>query len=202
MFVSLAFPLFNSDIEKIVDVHIDVPPESSIGDVLQKLLERPDVPDGTRLRMLALAKCQIIRVLGEDESIGVHAGLEVRVEFVPEHQFDMSGGFLMKCAYSHSFKYPPNGCFGRPFLLRIDTDEPFDLTQCKIDSLIGKDFGDLQYQLDGGPNFSPQRFCILGDGAILSALPLTSAATLYIMVTPQALYALARRLPQRSLKIG
>jgi hypothetical protein len=114
----------------------------------------------------------------------------------------MSGGFLMKCASSHSFRYPPNGCFGRPFLLRIDADEPFELTQRKIDSLIGQNFGDLQYLLDGEPNFSPQRFCTLTDGTILSALPLTSAATLYIMVNPQTLYALARRLPQARLKIG
>jgi hypothetical protein len=34
-FVWLAFPVFNSDIEKVADVHIDVPPESSIRVVLQ-----------------------------------------------------------------------------------------------------------------------------------------------------------------------
>jgi hypothetical protein len=81
-------------------------------------------------------------------------------------------------------------------------DESFELTKCRISSLVHEDLGKLVYVLYRGNKYTP-RFVQLGDVDCLAELgAVESDAILYLMVQAEELYRLAQReCMQQSLKI-
>jgi hypothetical protein len=125
---------------------------------------------------------------------------ELRVDFTPEVQ--AGDGLLLKCAWSHNFRYPPNGCFGRPFLLHVEDSELFELTRVRLYSMIpDRAWGTPIYVLFAGRSVS-NRFFELRDEIPLSDVARDPEAMLFVMIDPAALMRSFQRSRQTSLKIN
>jgi hypothetical protein len=191
-FVPLSFPLMNSVFDHIADVHLELPSDNSVIDIFRTLASRDDVPPGTELRLLLIHKAMIVGIIPPTQAVVDLEDHEFRVEFVPEDQRNMSDGILVKCAFSCNYKYPPNGCFLSPFLLKVEHGETFDMTKGRILSLMPESFGECGYVLYLGRMFTP-RFCVVHDAMLLADIGREPDAVLYILVNPEDLQRLFMR---------
>ena len=57
----------------------------------------------------------------------------MRIDVIPE---DQKGAKCLKVAFSATTRMPQSACFLTPFLLSVHPDESFDLTICRIMSLV------------------------------------------------------------------
>ncbi|KAH0789168.1 Clan CA, family C19, ubiquitin hydrolase-like cysteine peptidase [Histomonas meleagridis] len=200
-YIPLSFALMNHDIDPIATVNIEVPGNATVKDVISELKKRDDVPKDVSLRILLIAQACIIRQLGENEYIKDFQGKEIRAEFVPEPQLHMEEGqFLIRCCFSHNFNYPPNGTIFTPFYFQVEPGEEFELTVCRIQSIIQPNLGELKFVLYMGQN-KPQRFCVLDDSSILSNLATEQDAILFILVEPSVILQMIQRANQHDMKI-
>ena len=178
-----------------------MPGDSKVSDLIQELKKREDVPKEISLRILLLSNSTIIRKLDENESLSDFINNEIRAEFIPEPQLNMeTGQYLLRCSFSHNFNYPPNGTVLSPFFFQVEQDEDFELTNCRIQSMIQNNFGDLRYVLYCGQR-SKQRFIVLGNSTILYDVAKEPDCILYIIISPSVLYQMASKSNNHDMKI-
>jgi hypothetical protein len=190
-YVPLSFALLSSVFEPIAEVHLELPRDNLVEELLKRVSARDDVPPGTVLRVLLIHRSQIVCVIPPTHPVVDLFGTDFRVEFVPDDQFDLSDGTLVKCAFAYNPNYPPNSTFLTPFFIKVENDEPFELTKGKIMSLISGPFGECLYIIYLGPG-SRIRFAYMQDHFLLAELARSPDAQLFIVVRPEALQALLR----------
>ena len=158
------------------------------------------IPDDMPLRIVAVFKASIVQTLKETDKLVDFRQFELRIEYVPEPQRDLSSGILLRCAFSTNYRYPPYDCILTPFYLKIDEGEPFELTKCKIGSLIETSIEDLDYILYRGRAFT-QRFEVLTDEMVLNDMATESDAELFLMLKPEVVMKMYRSSMNKDLKI-
>jgi ubiquitin C-terminal hydrolase len=194
--ISVLFHLMSDSGDFLGDGSVDVPPEATVRDVLRKVRERKEVPDGMPLRMVAIMHSRIVAVLTEDRPIADCANVELRVEFAPEQP-----GLLVKCAYSHSRRFPPEGCFGRPFLLSVEEGEPLELTRSRVESLMAEPaWGTPELVLFRG-RVAGRRFVVMEDGMELAEMAADPDAMLFVVIDRQVLLRWIQKSRETGLKI-
>jgi hypothetical protein len=183
------------------EVMLDLPADTTVGEVLRKFKEREDVPKEMPLRMLVIGQSQILGILEDEERLPEMKGIELRVDFAPDLQAKRND-LLLKCAYSQNFRFPPGGCFGRPFLLPIEAGELFELTKVRIDSLIpDPGWGTPEFVLFLG-RVEGRRFIPIEDGMAIGDLARDPEATLFVLFDPEILLRWVQRSRQTGLRIN
>jgi hypothetical protein len=209
-FVSLRIAVLDTASDNIATLSMEVKGDSLVSDILSDISAKPCVPEGTSLRMVLVSNASIVRIVNPDERIDAVVGgadsadrgaFELRAEFVPEDQKDLGEAILLKCSFSRNFKMPSRGCILTPFFVKVESDETFGLTKCKIASLIHFDLGELTYRLYRG-SVDGARWVEVDDGVYTQEAACAPDAVLYLLIRPEILYLLAQRsLMQQDLKI-
>ncbi|OHT15897.1 Clan CA, family C19, ubiquitin hydrolase-like cysteine peptidase [Tritrichomonas foetus] len=197
----LSFQMLNEEMNEIADVEIDMPGHKTVADLFNELRKRNDIDSNANLRMNKIERSSIVRQIDENEQLDTLNDFEIRVEIVPENQLNLeSGDFLIRCAFSHSPIYPPNATILKPFWFNVIKDEPFEITQTRIFSLIENDFGELSYILFAGKS-SAVRLISVSDEMILSEDAQEPDAQLYIIISTEAVLKIIRQYQNHELKI-
>ena len=186
----------------IGDVLLELPGDGTAELALEETRRRlPSIPSDMPLRVVAVSKASILGILQPTDKIADFRHNELRVEYVPENQRDLTSRMLLKCAFSNNYNYPPYGCVLSPFYVNIDKDEPFELTQCRIDSLIETNLGEMDYVLYLGRNFT-KRFVTVTSDTVLYDLATEPDAELFLMIKPETMMRLYQNSLNRDLKIN
>lgn len=195
-FVQIKFALFNDNLDLIRQDCIEVDGDLKVSDVLKQ------IDSSKALRLLLLSKFTIDRIAQEDEVISSLKDYEIRIEYIPLQQQNISqNDFLIKCCYSHNNVYPPNGTCFEPFLFYVENEETFDITMCRIQSMMTMELKDVTYVLYLGRE-SSYRFVTLTEDSVLSDIGRNEDATLYIIIDVQDLFKYNReKLSTQELKI-
>ncbi|KAK8888299.1 hypothetical protein M9Y10_039365 [Tritrichomonas musculus] len=201
-YAHFTIPLYNQETDLITVVELDMPSENTVSYLFDELKKRDDVPNDSKLRMVLLNRSIIEKTIDEQDKLALYVGKEVRVEMIPQDQLDIQNGegFLIRCAFSHNAQYPPNGTILTPFYFQVSKDETFDLTKCRITSLIENDFGDLNFVLYTG-KASTTRFIQCTDETNLFEVGDQPDAMLYIIISLQAILQMYKKLSNQGLKI-
>lgn len=198
--ITLRMSLLNDVSNVIGSVVLELPNDSTAKQALEEARKHHTIPDDMPLRIVAVFKASIVQTLKETDKIVDFRQFELRIEYVPEPQRDLSSGILLKCAFSTNYNYPPYDCIFTPFYLKVDEGEPFELTKCKISSLIENSIEDLDYILYRGRVFT-QRFVVLTDEMVLNDMATESDAELFLMLKPEVMMKMYRSSMNKDLKI-
>ena len=186
-YVCLHFPVYDQRFSKLFDVDIEISETSTVSQLTHDIYTIMGMDDEIPLRIVSISSGCIVGTLSHTTLICDITELSIRAEFIPDDQRNIEdGGYLIRCCFSHNINYPFNGCFMTPFYLLVVKDEPFELTQCRILSLIEEQIGHPRYILYLGKVIGP-RFRFLRDNDTIYDLAKSTDSVLFIMISPEYL---------------
>ena len=193
----MKFPIFNEEIEQIKEFSGEVDGSQTVGEFLEKIAKE-QLPEPQDLRIVVINHSRIERIVANSEKVGTLRGHNIRVEIIPEGQKDSAK--LLPVAFSVDPRMPFTACFLTPFLISVEEEEPFELTACRIMSVISGDIGEPAYVVYKG-NVVGTRLYTMRENDNLYDYVQAKDAELFIILPRKVILDMYAKAQNRDVKI-
>ena len=196
--VPLHIKVMNELTEFVKDFNYEAEGEMTVSDLLKKI-SQDAFQEEKNMRLLSIVCSRIDRIIAPTETLGNLRNLTLRADVIPDDQ--LTSNKLVKVSFATDPRNPMETCLFTPFLISVDPEESFGLTECRILSMISKDIGSPNFMVFTGDDGPGVKFFTLQENDILYNFLRTDKAELFILVPISVLLQMLEKEQNRDVKI-
>ena len=196
--VPLHIKVMNDVIEPVKEFHSEAEGNLLVSDLL-KQISNDAFNEEKNLRLISIVQNRIDRIIQPTETVGNLRYMTLRADVIPDDQ--LTATKLVKVSFATDPRNPMNTCLFTPFLISIEPEEQFGLTECRILSMVSKDIGSPNFMVYTGDETASVKFYSLTENDVLYDFIRSDSAELFILVPISVLLHMLEKEQNKDVKI-